>query len=92
MAAFVWSLLGIISGAFLAVQAPINAELSRGLGLPVAAAARSHQHAVVGADGAEGQGFEEGGHDSRQRGRSDRYSDDAPHRDPGHVPPATTSR
>jgi transporter family-2 protein len=36
-----WSLLGILSGAFIAVQAPINAQLSRGLGLPVAAAAFS---------------------------------------------------
>lgn len=34
----VWSLLGIVSGAFIAVQAPINAQLARGLGLPVAAA------------------------------------------------------
>ena len=37
----VWSLLGILSGAFIALQAPINAELSRGLGMPVAAAAAS---------------------------------------------------
>ena len=37
----VWSLLGILSGAFIAVQAPINAQLARGLGLPVAAAAFS---------------------------------------------------
>jgi len=36
--ALVWSLLGILSGAFIAVQAPINAQLARGLGLPVAAA------------------------------------------------------
>ncbi|MEQ1944424.1 DMT family transporter [Mesorhizobium sp. VNQ89] len=36
-----WSLLGIISGAFLAAQAPINAQLARGLGLPIAAAAFS---------------------------------------------------
>jgi transporter family-2 protein len=34
----VWSLLGILSGAFIAVQAPINAQLARGLGMPVAAA------------------------------------------------------
>src|ERR1044072_7414257 len=35
------SLLGILSGAFIAVQAPINSQLARGLGLPVAAAAFS---------------------------------------------------
>jgi transporter family-2 protein len=36
-----WSLLGMLAGAFLAAQAPINAQLSRGLGLPIAAAAFS---------------------------------------------------
>ena len=36
-----WSLLGIASGAFIAIQAPINSQLARGLGLPVAAAAFS---------------------------------------------------
>jgi len=36
-----WSLLGMLAGAFLAAQAPINAQLARGLGLPVAAAAFS---------------------------------------------------
>jgi transporter family-2 protein len=36
-----WSLLGMIAGALLAAQAPINAQLARGLGLPVAAAAFS---------------------------------------------------
>ncbi len=36
-----WSLLGMIAGAFLAAQAPINAQLARGLGLPIAAAAFS---------------------------------------------------
>jgi transporter family-2 protein len=36
-----WSALGIASGAFIAVQAPINSQLARGLGLPVAAAAFS---------------------------------------------------
>ncbi|MEW9808163.1 DMT family transporter [Mesorhizobium sp. ZMM04-5] len=36
-----WSALGILAGAFIAVQAPINAQLSRGLGLPIAAAAFS---------------------------------------------------
>ena len=41
MMAVFWSLLGILSGAFIAVQAPINSQLARGLGLPVAAAAFS---------------------------------------------------
>jgi transporter family-2 protein len=36
-----WSVLGIASGAFIAIQAPINSQLARGLGLPVAAAAFS---------------------------------------------------
>ena len=35
-----WSLLGILSGAFIAVQAPINSQLARGLGLPVYAVAQ----------------------------------------------------
>ncbi len=41
MAGLFWPLLGILAGACVATQAPINAELSRGLGLPVAAAAAS---------------------------------------------------
>ena len=41
MMGVVWSLLGILSGAFIAIQAPINSQLARGLGLPVAAAAFS---------------------------------------------------
>ncbi len=41
MMAVFWSLLGILSGAFIAVQAPINSQLARDLGLPVAAAAFS---------------------------------------------------
>lgn len=41
MMGVVWSLLGIVSGAFIAIQAPINSQLARGLGLPVAAAAFS---------------------------------------------------
>jgi transporter family-2 protein len=41
MIGLVWSLLGILSGGFIALQAPINAALARGLGLPVAAAAAS---------------------------------------------------
>lgn len=42
-----WSLLGILSGAFIAVQAPINSQLARGLGLPVAAAAFSFLSGAV---------------------------------------------
>jgi len=36
-----WSLLGVIAGACIAIQAPINAQLGQGLGLPLAAAAIS---------------------------------------------------
>lgn len=36
-----WSLLGIVAGALIAMQAPINAQLARGLGFPLAAAAAS---------------------------------------------------
>src|SRR3569623_3821948 len=36
--AIFWVLLGVISGACIAVQAPINAQLGRDLGLPFAAA------------------------------------------------------
>jgi transporter family-2 protein len=38
MAQLLWSLLGIVSGALIAFQAPINSQLSRGLGMPLAAA------------------------------------------------------
>jgi bacterial/archaeal transporter family-2 protein len=38
---FVWSLVGIFAGALIALQGPINAQLARGLGMPVAAAAAS---------------------------------------------------
>jgi transporter family-2 protein len=41
MAGLFSAVLGLLAGAFIAVQAPINAELSRGLGMPVAAAAAS---------------------------------------------------
>ncbi len=41
MAGLFWSLLGIAAGAALAVQVTVNAELARGLGLTVAAAAVS---------------------------------------------------
>ena len=36
--ALLWVLLGVVSGACIAVQAPINAQLGRDLGLPFAAA------------------------------------------------------
>jgi bacterial/archaeal transporter family-2 protein len=42
-----WSLLGMLAGASLAAQAPINAQLARGLGLPVAAAAFSFLSGAV---------------------------------------------
>ena len=38
---FVWSLVGIVAGMLIALQAPINAQLSRALGMPIAAAAAS---------------------------------------------------
>jgi transporter family-2 protein len=38
---FVWSIAGIIAGMLIALQGPINAQLSRGLGMPLAAAAAS---------------------------------------------------
>jgi bacterial/archaeal transporter family-2 protein len=41
MMGLLWSLLGILSGTFIALQAPINAALARDLGLSVAAAAAS---------------------------------------------------
>lgn len=41
MAGALWSLLGVLAGAFIAIQAPVNAQLARGLGVPVAAAAIS---------------------------------------------------
>ena len=47
MVGLVWSLLGILAGALLAAQAPINAQLARGLGLPVAAAAFSFLSGAV---------------------------------------------
>ena len=40
MTAF-WSALGIVAGMLIALQGPINAQLARGLGMPVAAAAAS---------------------------------------------------
>lgn len=41
MASILWSLLGILAGAFIAVQGAVNAQLSRGLSVPIAAAAAS---------------------------------------------------
>lgn len=41
MANVLWSLLGVVAGAFIAIQGPINAQLARGLGIPIAAAAAS---------------------------------------------------
>ena len=41
MDVLLWSLLGVAAGACIAVQAPINAMLGKGLGVPVAAAAVS---------------------------------------------------
>ena len=41
MANLLWALLGVAAGACIAIQGPINAQLARGLGLPVAAAAIS---------------------------------------------------
>ena len=41
MQTVLWTLLGIIAGACIATQAPINAQLSKGLALPIAAAATS---------------------------------------------------
>ncbi|MBP0440826.1 DMT family transporter [Tianweitania sediminis] len=38
MTTLLWSLMGILAGAFVALQAPINAQLGRDLGSPVAAA------------------------------------------------------
>lgn len=41
MAGILWALLGVMAGAFVAIQAPINADLARSLGSPLAAAAVS---------------------------------------------------
>lgn len=47
MAGALWPLLGLVAGAALAVQAPINAALARGLGQPPAAAAFSFLSGAV---------------------------------------------
>jgi len=39
--ALFWTLIGVAAGACVAFQAPINAQLAKGLGMPVAAAAIS---------------------------------------------------
>lgn len=41
MIALLWTLIGVAAGACVALQAPINAQLAKGLGMPVAAAAIS---------------------------------------------------
>ena len=38
MDTILWALMGIVAGACIATQAPINAELGRSLGAPIAAA------------------------------------------------------
>lgn len=46
-AGIIWALLGIFAGSAIAVQAPINAALGRGLGLPAAAAGFSFLSGAV---------------------------------------------
>jgi transporter family-2 protein len=41
MATLIWSLLGVVAGMMISLQAPINAQLAHGLGMPLAAAAAS---------------------------------------------------
>ncbi|HTN60736.1 MAG TPA: DMT family transporter [Devosia sp.] len=41
MDTILWTLLGVVAGACIATQAPINAQLGRELGMPLAAAAMS---------------------------------------------------
>ena len=62
MTQVLWPLLGMLAGAFIAIQAPVNAELARGLGQPVAAAALSFLSgavflAIVGAMFSQSQGI-----------------------------------
>lgn len=38
MDTILWALLGVVAGACIATQAPINAQLGRNLGVPIAAA------------------------------------------------------
>ena len=41
METILWALFGVVAGACIATQAPINVQLGKGLGLPIAAAATS---------------------------------------------------
>lgn len=41
MQGLLWSFLGVVAGGFIAVQAPINAQLGKAVGSPVAGAAIS---------------------------------------------------
>ena|GEM_PF-6598066 len=41
MDTLLWALMGVVAGACIAVQAPINASLGRALEVPIAAAAMS---------------------------------------------------
>ncbi len=41
MSVVIWSLLGVAAGMLISLQAPINAQLAHGLGMPLAAAAAS---------------------------------------------------
>jgi transporter family-2 protein len=45
--AIFWIVLGIVSGACIAVQAPINAQLSRDIGLPFVAAGISFASGLI---------------------------------------------
>ena len=47
MAAFLWALLGVAAGACIAIQAPVNAMLGRGLAMPAAAACVSFLSGAV---------------------------------------------
>ncbi|MDB5622054.1 MAG: hypothetical protein JWR39_617 [Devosia sp.] len=47
MTTLLWALMGILAGACIATQAPINAQLGRSLGLPLAAAGISFLFGAV---------------------------------------------
>lgn len=47
LAGLLWGLLGVLAGAAIAIQAPINTALGRGLGLPSAAAGFSFLSGAV---------------------------------------------
>lgn len=47
MGGILWGILGIFAGACIAIQAPINAQLGRALGMPVAAATVSFAAGAV---------------------------------------------